>query len=63
MHKSKEMRMKMIASVNSCKKFWTKLTNQDMISIMGDFSTRVGNIKMHTNFGPNGENTCNRNGK
>jgi hypothetical protein len=34
-----------------------------MIAIMGDFNARVGNIKIHKNIGPNGENTCNRNGK
>jgi hypothetical protein len=30
---------------------------------MGDFNARVGNIKIHSIIGPNGENTCNRNGK
>jgi exonuclease III len=44
-------------------KILDKINKSDMISIMGDFNTRVGNIKIHTNFGPNGENTCNRNGK
>jgi hypothetical protein len=35
----------------------------DMIAIMEDFNARAGNIKIHNNIGPNGENTCNRNGK
>jgi hypothetical protein len=34
-----------------------------MIAIMGDFNARVGNIKIHNNIGPKGENTCNRNWK
>jgi exonuclease III len=43
-------------------KILDKINKSDMIAIMGDFNPRVGNIKIH-NIGPNGENTCNRNGK
>jgi hypothetical protein len=39
-----------------------KINKSDLIAIMGDFNARAGNIKIH-NIGPNGENTCNRNGK
>jgi exonuclease III len=40
-----------------------KINKSYMIAIMGDFIARVGNIKIHNNIGPNGENTCNRVGK
>jgi hypothetical protein len=40
-----------------------KINKSDMIAIMGGFKTRVGNIKIHNNIGPNEQNTCNRNGK
>jgi hypothetical protein len=40
-----------------------KINKSDFIAIMGDFNARAGNIKIHNNIGPNGENTCNRNGK
>jgi exonuclease III len=44
-------------------KIMDKINKSDMIAIIGDFNARVGNIKIHKNIGPNGENTCNRNGK
>jgi hypothetical protein len=40
-----------------------KINKSNMIAIMGDFNARIGNINIHNNIGPNGENTCNRNGK
>jgi exonuclease III len=44
-------------------KMLDKINKSNMIAIMGDFNARVGNIKIHNNIGPNGENTSNRNGK
>jgi exonuclease III len=44
-------------------KILDKINKSNMIAIMEDFNATVGNIKIHNNIGPNGENTCNRNGK
>jgi exonuclease III len=44
-------------------KIFDKINKSDMIAIKGDFNARVGNIKIHNNIRPNGENTRNRNGK
>jgi hypothetical protein len=43
-------------------KILNKTNISDMITMMGDFNARVGNVKIKQNVGMHVEQTCNRNG-